>query len=116
MINNIGYIGLGSTGTGMSKELWQYEPVTNTWTRKQNFPGAARAGAPAFAIGNKGFVGFGGYNVDFWEYEPVSDKWTQKANLQSYGAERSVTFTIGDKGYMATGLFLNQELWEFNPQ
>ena len=59
---------------GYTKDFWEYDPSTNTWTQKLDFGGTARHGAVGFAIGNKGYIGTG-YNgtsgtKDFWEYNP----------------------------------------------
>src|SRR6185369_4861796 len=54
-IGNKGYIGLGSN----QKDFWEFDPVTNVWTQKANYPGAANSGAVGFSIGSKGFVGTG---------------------------------------------------------
>ena len=63
---NIGdkiYAGLGyssSTGNSQVSDDWyEYDPATNKWTFKSNFPGAARANAVAFVINGKAYVGLG---------------------------------------------------------
>ncbi len=39
------------------RDTWEYDPRTDTWTRKADFPGEARWGAAGFAIGTKVYVG-----------------------------------------------------------
>src|SRR5207245_4964031 len=76
-IGTKGYIGTGDThidDTGDTKDFWEYDPVTDTWTRKANF-GTARGSAVGFSIGSKGYIGTGSENNitlynDFWEYDP----------------------------------------------
>lgn len=54
-------------------DLWQYNPVTDRWTKMADFPGQARYIPAGFAINNIGYVGTGAYGVylnDFWEYLP----------------------------------------------
>lgn len=57
-----------------TKDLWEYDPSTNTWIQKADFGGTARYGAVGFSIGTKGYLGTGratdGYKNDFWEYTP----------------------------------------------
>src|SRR5439155_21289105 len=54
-INGKGYVGLAS-----NKQLWQYDPVTNAWSQKANFPGKFRTGyGTGFTIAGKGYLGTG---------------------------------------------------------
>lgn len=134
VIGDKGYIGLGDrpgprplTGTVLN-DLWEYDPAANAWTQKADFPTEGRAGAAAFAIAGKGYVGTGevvhgsGQILlnDFWEYDPVADHWTQKAAFAGTARESAVGFTIGDKGYLGTGddmapPFGKQDFWEYDP-
>jgi hypothetical protein len=84
-IGNKGYIGTGvfwdeSYTYTYYKDLWEYDPITDAWTKKSDFGGTARNGSAGFAIGNKGYIGTGAtgagasfYKKDFWEYEPGAD-------------------------------------------
>jgi N-acetylneuraminic acid mutarotase len=98
-IGNKGYIGLGSN----QKDFWEFDPVTNVWTQKADYPGAANTGAVGFSIGGKGFVGTGPAQYDFWEFDPVSNNWTQKANVPGGIRTDAVGFSISGKGYIGTG-------------
>src|SRR5207302_641276 len=100
-IENKGYVGLGGSG---SKDFWEYDPSTNTWTRKTDFGGIGRSDAVGFSIENKGYIGTGGgYMKDFWEYGPSTNTWTQKADFGGLGRSHAVGFGIGNKGYMGVG-------------
>lgn len=74
-IGSKGYIGTGVTSSNI-KDLWEYDPNTNVWSRKSDFGGEARDWAVGFSIGNKGYIGTGAKNDssyfynDFWEYTP----------------------------------------------
>ena len=81
-IGNYGYIGIGDTSMGYNlslQDFWQYNPNTNTWCQVANYGGGTREYAPAFVIGNKGYVGTGCkvvgtsyvYYKDFWEFTPA---------------------------------------------
>ena len=111
------------------KEVWQYDPSANQWTRKRNFPGGARSGAVGAAINGKGYLGTGTTasnegNQDWWQYDPSTDMWTQKASLPGPARTDAVAFapTSGNgkvfvsTGYNAPlpGLFYN-DLWAYNP-
>ncbi len=97
-IGNKGYIGLGSN----QKDFWEFDPVTNVWTQKANYPGAGGSGAVGFSTGGKGFVGTGA-QYDFWEFDPVSNNWTQKADVPGGIRTDAVGFSISGKGYIGTG-------------
>jgi N-acetylneuraminic acid mutarotase len=61
-INGKGYICLGINNSLVyNQELWEYNPTTDTWSQKANFPGVARDNAKSFVIGDTAFVGTGTY-------------------------------------------------------
>src|ERR1043166_861352 len=93
------------SGLSESKDFWEYDVVSNNWTKKADFLGSARAGGVGFSIGNKGYVGTGysflsGYLQDFWEYNPATNTWTQKTNFPGSPRKDAVGFAIGSKGYI----------------
>jgi hypothetical protein len=125
-IGSKGYIGTGTAfwiSTNRTKDFWEYDPSSNTWTQKADFGGTSRTGAVGFSIGTKGYIGTGlsyTYEKDFWEYDPSSNTWTQKADFGGFGSQRTeaVGFSIGTKGYIGTGYYSNYSLsdfWEYNP-
>lgn len=123
-INGKGYIFMGSMGASL-KDVWEYDPVANTWTQKLDFPGAGRAQAVTFTIGNKGYmvcgIDVGSPSTVFsevWEYDPSIDTWTKKANFPGTPRCASVGFSIGNKGYMGTGNVnpgVLNDFWEYDP-
>ena len=125
-VNGIGYFGLGLTddpppGTdAYPLDWWRYDPVANTWTRLNDFPGTRRSGAAGFAVDGKGYVATGEpeRNVDahtVWQYDPGTGQWTRKADFP--GPEGTFAFgenaTIGgvDIGFLVG----NGGVWEYNP-
>lgn len=128
-IANKGYIGTGSYigfqgDVSHYKDFWEYDPTTNTWIQKADFGGSARDKAVSFSIGNKGYIGTGGYissneiksfYKDFWQYDPVSDIWVQKADFGGEGRSGAVSFTINNSGYCGSGLpFENTDFWKYD--
>jgi hypothetical protein len=95
-----GYFGFFSN----SKKWWQYDPSTDQWQRKADFPGQNRFLDFAFGLNGKIYLG-GGRNIsevyfkDFWEYDPASDQWTQKANLPDFALAHPLGFAHEGKGY-----------------
>ena len=110
------YAGLGysaATNNGQVANDWyEYDPTTNVWTQKADFPGLPRANAIALVINGKAYVGMGtNYDriakadlyTDMYEFDPSTNKWTKKADFSGKPRDQPVYFTIGDKGYVGTG-------------
>jgi len=121
-IGSKGYIGLGRTvypGPGFAGDMWEYDPLLNTWVQKASFPGSARFTAVAFSIGANGYVGTG-YNGtlfrDFWAYNPATNAWTQKADFGGTSRQSAAGFAINGKGYIGTGYdgFNRADFWEYD--
>lgn len=125
-IGNKAYVGTGTkfdrTGAALN-DFWEYDPSTDKWTRKADFPGGARYDAVGFSIGNKGYIGTGasggisGYK-DFWEYDPMADRWKRKDDFPGGGRSQMAYFSTGTKGYVIGGEGLsgdNDDFWEFDP-
>jgi len=113
-IGNKGYIGLGhvnGTGNDISyKDWWQYDPASDSWTQKANYP-TVNHGAVAFSANNKGYVGGGSYlNSEFFAYDPVTNSWTPIAPCPVTPGDIQA-FSVQDKGYVYYGY----QLFEYNP-
>ncbi len=130
VINGKAYV-LGGFRTGgasvNTKELWQYDATSKTWTQKKTYPGGASGAMIAFVINNKAYVGLGqldltdsGFRKDFWEYDPATDNWTQKADFAGLAVENAVAFAVGGKGYVCLGrtaynTTYTKTVYEYNP-
>lgn len=64
------YISCGESG-GIYKDTWEYDFATDLWQTKTPFEGAARTGASAFSINNRGFVLLGKSST--YQYEDVRE-------------------------------------------
>ena len=72
-IGNFGYIGTGATNSGSAYDLWQYDPVSDTWVQKASIPiaiGIQEAGC--FVIGTDAYIIGGLYVSTVWEYHSVT--------------------------------------------
>lgn len=107
-IGNKGYIINGRVGLQPAdfflKSLMEYDPSTNTWSSKADFPGEERTACKTFVISGYAYVG-GGFNYgndsfqDFYKYNPVTDTWTNIAAIPVTGYLRQ-SFSINSKGYV----------------
>src|SRR6185312_10539584 len=109
-IGNKGYVCLGEdegVKTVLKKDLWQFDPVTKTWTQKADFIGDARDGAFVFVVGNVAYVGGGSNDVDlyndFYAYNAVTNEWTNKSILPTGYTIFTAPFVINNTGYIVGG-------------
>jgi N-acetylneuraminic acid mutarotase len=135
-LDTTGYVCTGSTFPDFGnpqeivKEVWLYNQATNSWTRKGDFPGAARSGPVAAAMNGKGYLGTGSTSAnaatrDWWKYNPAGDTWTQKTSLP--GPRRTEASAFAPPvangriyvcaGYQeqSSGTDYYNDLWEYNP-
>lgn len=107
----------------LDRTLWMYEPATDNWLQKSNFPGLQRILGFTMSVGNKAYYGSGDdlsgiYLNDFWEYDPAADSWTVLDTLPARYAS-ATAFTIGNKGYLIMGMTnmstVSDEFLEYDP-
>jgi N-acetylneuraminic acid mutarotase len=127
-INDKVYVGLGvfmisAANYNYYTDLYEFDPTTNSWTSKANFPGSPRAAAFSFVIDGIGYIG-GGVGVsgvlnDLWAYNPNTNSWTQKNNIGCGPRTACASFTIGDYGYIGTGdngSSVMNDFWQYGPK
>jgi N-acetylneuraminic acid mutarotase len=111
VIGNYAYVGSGMNGLNTSSgsaEFFRYDPSSDTWTQKADFPGGGRNSASAFAIADYGYLGTG-YNLngvylnDFWQYNSSSDSWIQKKNFGGGARSEASGFAGVYQGYLGFG-------------
>lgn len=124
VIDGKGYIGGGSyaSASDISDDTWMYDPKTNKWTQKADYPAGNRDGFFSFSIGNKGYVG-GGFDgayirSDFYEYNAENDKWRKLSDFPGGAVLFGCAFVINGKAYVGTGGQGTHEIqtfYEFDP-
>lgn len=125
------YVGTGHNnadafaGTVLN-DMWEYSPVTNSWTAKAAFPGSWTGGiyySTGFSVLGKGYLccgklGASNYSNQLWEYTPTTNTWLQKANYPYGGRYGGVAFVINNIAYFGTGtdenVFTN-DFCKYNP-
>lgn len=117
-----GFTGLGAGPSSSLKDLWRYDPETESWTQMADFAGSPRTGAIAFSINDEGFVGTGqddgGLKDDFYKYDPMANTWEELNDFEGANRKEAVGFTMGGKGYVGTGRSDSgymDDFWEYNP-
>lgn len=121
-VNNRGYMGLGhinSIQDVLYDDWFEYDPGTDSWTQKANFPGGPRMHAASFVINNKIYVGTGRdvntvlYN-DFYCYNPVTNSWSQIASFPGAARRGAVAFVLNNLGYVGTGSY-HSNFYKYDP-
>lgn len=125
-ISGKAYVGLGQMNNGSKvSDFWQYDPVTDIWTKKTDYPGIGSYAATAFAINGKGYVCLGQSNSgingnDLWEYSPVTNSWKRMADFPGMARYGASAFVIGDTAFVGTGSYGNPndylyDMWMYVP-
>jgi N-acetylneuraminic acid mutarotase len=98
--------------------LAEYDPATDSWTRKADYPVNFSSEQSSFAIGDKVYIGLGSGGNAFWAYDIPSNTWTSIADFPgTFNTVGHFTgFSIGAKGYVCRGKSHTpySELWEYD--
>jgi uncharacterized repeat protein (TIGR01451 family) len=72
----------GELSTGTTDRVFEYDPVTDSWTEKAPMPGGARSAVAAAELDGKIYVAGGWPNLRTVEvYEPATDSWSTVASM-----------------------------------
>jgi len=127
VIADKGYIGMGHVNSAehvIYKDIWEYDPSTNSWTQKADFGGGLRYQCAAFSIGNIAYMGtgrneFDTYEKDFWRYNPLSNTWYPITEFPGEERRGAAGFSINGKGYIGLGQATSgytTDFYEYNPE
>jgi N-acetylneuraminic acid mutarotase len=119
VINNKGFVCLGSFNKTEKKKAWEYDFANDKWTQKNDVPFADRDGVIVFSLENKGYI-LGGRDVstynklfkDFYQYDITTDTWVQLADFPGGECSNMPVFVYNKKAYL---LLNGTDLWEYSP-
>lgn len=106
-------------------EVLEFDPVTQVWTKKANFPGGPVTEAVSFVINNQVYFGTG-FTGDyppfkstdnFWRYDPGNDAW-ERAESIPYGRQGGLAFSVGNRAFVGGGgdaAKARNDWWEYIP-
>ncbi len=102
-INGKGFVYIGRT----TNNFYMYDPSTNVWSQKANYPGLGIDGATGFSIDSFGYIGGGSSSSNFalesfYQYNPSTDTWTAKASLPD-SIQGAFGFSLNSIGFIAGG-------------
>lgn len=111
-----GYMGLGHhNGAGVDisfKDWWEYDPASDTWTQRANFP-VNTHGALAFVVDNCPVVGGGsGLSTQFYKFDPNTNSWAPIANCILSNPGDSQAFSVNNCGFV----YQANQLAKYDPQ
>lgn len=124
-LNGMGYLIGGNTALPATyvNDVWEYNPTTDSWTQKGNFP--HNVATPAyFTINNIGYVvggtqSSGVYVSDNEAYNAGSDSWSPKASFPENGVSEAFQFVIKGTAYVGTGARngsgVSNTMYAYNP-
>ena len=140
-LNKKGYVCTGARYyvVGIISHMWayndllEYDPSTDSWSDKANFPDQVRSNAVSFVIDSLAYVGTGGGDdvrshglyADFHTYNPKSNTWGTITSIPNLESMMGSGFSIFNKGYV-TGQYIgytygyshftSDTLWQYDPQ
>ena len=101
-IQEVGYLGMGTTADSTLADFWKYNVDLDTWTQLADYPGGPNRSVLGFQLLNEGIFGEGfdtnpiNYSPSWFSYNPGSETWTAisplPAGLRSYGTAISTDF------------------------
>ena len=108
----------------LQNSFWQYNPKTETWTKKADFPGIRQTRKDyviGMSINDNIYLGNCYNYYDFWEYDVVLDKWNRKGDfIGRIDSDNPVwgnfSFSINNKGFVGIGRSAYfHSFWEYDP-
>lgn len=119
-INGKGYIVSGNSNQGRRDDFYEYDPIADEWTQKDDFPGGERGFAIGDIMDGKAYFGFGtdgfDYLNDLWVFDPATDEWTELASCECSGRVHPAMVAIDGKIYVGLGGndFNLNDWWEYD--
>ncbi|NQX90849.1 MAG: T9SS type A sorting domain-containing protein [Flavobacteriales bacterium] len=117
-IDGFGYVLSGST---YQPDFYKYDPVADSWTQLDDFPGGGRGFSYGVVWDGKAYVGFGfdgqAYLNDLWEYDPETETWTELASCPCDVRIHPAMVAVNGAVYMGVGggNFSNLgDFWEYD--
>lgn len=109
----------GYVGGGISdfyKDIWQYSPITDSWSLVANFPSPTVTNLQQFNICERSFFMLGfPINNELWSWD-FDNSWELHSNFPAQSRYTSVGFSVGNLGYLGGGTdgeIVFDDCWEY---
>lgn len=104
VLDNTAYIiGTNSRTDGSKYVLWQYDPGSIEWIKKELPDGLVNQYNKVVVYNNKAYLYNSEYNPNFWEYTASTNTWKELARFDHTIIEHPVMFAIDNKVYIGNG-------------
>jgi hypothetical protein len=98
----------------IDRKLWEYKPVTDTWSHISTYPGTGNSEMMIVVCNGKVYIGHGRYGDNqIYSYNPQANSWDELLNELPQYRTNPVDFEYGGKIYF--GGSLNNDFWEYDP-
>jgi len=120
--NNKACVGLGtspSNNFSRNISLNEYDPATNSWASKANFPLSSTVNVVGLSANNKGYAITGDFTNQFYIYDPTLNTWASKNNFPGATRTYASGFVINNELYVGGGVsgfsLTYSDLWKYSP-
>jgi N-acetylneuraminic acid mutarotase len=107
------YVAVGRTGDAddaFARDVWSYDPATDLWTRRNDFPGTARGYVFSASISGLGVLALGvlptgisDLTREVWLYDPSGDTWTRGPDFPGVGRGSASGMAVDSNLYIGLG-------------
>lgn len=117
VVDGAAYVFAGRDSLGRArKDLWRYDPATDSWSSLGDTPLAPRVNATSCTHDGKVYLGLGFdgnlwddsfYLRDWWEYSPATNQWRRLADYPNASTDRAISFAGNGELYVGYGFRYN---------
>lgn len=120
VVNNKGYVVLGTPNNYNKSRLYEYSPATYSWQKLADSPlvPGYDGKVASFVVNGTVYVLVGGFSPAFWKYDPPAAQWSRLPNPPGCLTDRNFRgFVLGGKCYVVheRGSCSGTECWAYEP-
>lgn len=127
VVDGKAFVGMGYSNGGVYKEssylrdFWMYDPVTDLWTQRADFPSLSTNHAVSFVFEGEIYIMHGfrpnGFSFDCWKYSPDTDSWKQLSDFPGDFRSSAIACSDGIRYFAGTGYDTSNknDWWEYFP-
>ena len=114
MTSNAFTIGGRNFVIATDNRLWEYKPLTDTWSHISTYPGTGYSDMMNVVCNGRAYIGHGGYGDNqIYSYNPETNSWSELENELPQHRSKPVDFEYGGRIYFG-GSFWN-DFWVYDP-
>jgi N-acetylneuraminic acid mutarotase len=113
-INGKGYVGYGNASGSLKNEFYEYDPLTNHWTKLTDMS-SPKSNMRSAATSSKGYAGLSDNSNEWNEFDPASATWTSKTNFPGDASKSRFVFADDQFVYVSYNLTSQPALWKYDP-